>query len=140
MRFAFLIAAASLALAFPFGTAQAAVMASGQFHDGPHAPEDRAKGTVEIVKTDGGGYELRLSDDFASDKGPDLVMVMSTVADAKDDATVAKSELLNLGPLKSLTGAQSFALPADFDASKWKSVAVWCKKFNVLFGIATLAQ
>lgn len=139
MRLAFLTAAASLALALSLGTAQAGSVASGQFHDGPHAPDHRVKGSAEVVKADS-GYELRLSDDFVSDEGPDVVVVMSTAADAKDDATVVNSELLNLGPRKSLTGAQSFALPADFDAAKWKSVVIWCKQFNVQFGTAPLTQ
>lgn len=140
MRFASLLAAASLALAVSLGTAQAGPVSSGSFHDGPHAPDHRVKGSAEVVKADGGGYELRLSDDFVSDEGPDVVIVMSTAADAKDDATIVNSELLDLGPRKALTGAQNFALPADFDAAKWKSVVVWCKQFAVQFGTAPLAQ
>ena len=140
MRFASLLATASLSFAFALGTAQVASAASGSFHDGPHAPDHRVKGTAEIVETASGGYELRLGADFVSDAGPDVVIALSTAPDAKDDATVVNSELLNLGPRKALTGAQSYPLPAGVDDEKWKSVVVWCKQYSVQFGVAPLKE
>ena len=40
--------------------------------------------------------------------------------------------------LKGNQGNQNYELPADIDLSQYKSVAVWCRAFNIVFGYAAL--
>jgi len=136
-----MIAAAALALSTLAHAAGAAevVVSKGAFHAGEHAPADTASGSVSLVRLDSGRYELRLGDDFATTNGPDLFIYLSAAEDPTDDDAVAESDFVDAGKLGSFTGAQSFQLPDGFDPGKFKSVAVWCKQFSVLFGAAPLA-
>jgi len=40
--------------------------------------------------------------------------------------------------LKGNTGNQNYEIPAATDLSKYKSVAIWCKRFRTGFGVAPL--
>ena len=42
------------------------------------------------------------------------------------------------GKLGNLTGAQSFTVPAGVDVSDFNEVYIWCEKFSVPLGVATL--
>ncbi len=53
------------------------------------------------------------------------------------DAVLA-SQWVSLGSLQSASGAQTYELPADVDASAYGSVAIWCEDFSVLFAVASL--
>jgi hypothetical protein len=117
-----------------------ALLSSGVFHGGPHEPADTASGSVSLVRLDSGRYELRLADDFKTTDGPDLFIYLSAAEDPKSDKVVAESIFVNAGKLESPTGDQKFLLPADFDPSTFKSVAIWCKQFGVLFGAAPLVS
>ena len=46
---------------------------------------------------------------------------------------------LILGKLKANKGNQNYAVPAGTDVRKYKSVAVWCKRFSSGFAVAPLA-
>lgn len=43
-----------------------------------------------------------------------------------------------MGPLKSKTGQQSYKVPAGIDTSQYNEVWIWCEKFNVPLGVATI--
>jgi Electron transfer DM13 len=132
-----------LAVAMLFVATQSAeaemVTATGVFHGGNHAPGDTAKGGVTLVKLDSGSYELRLGDDFSTTPGPDLFVYLSVSPDPKNDSAIAKNTFFNVGKLASPQGLQQFALPKDFKPTKFRSVAIWCKSYGVLFGAAALA-
>ena len=120
--------------------AQAAEMAvsKGAFHGGNYAPSDTASGGVSLVKLENGTYELRLADDFSTTPGPDLFVYLSASADPQDGNAITGNEFIDAGKLGSPTGGQNLSLPPDFDPAKFKSVAIWCKQFSVLFGAAAL--
>jgi hypothetical protein len=132
----------ALALSISLGMAAAAEMtvSKGTFHGGPHAPADTASGGVSLVRLDGGQYELRLADDFTTTAGPDLFVYLSAAKDPKSDKAVTDAVFHDAGKLQAISGGQRYALPAGFDPKKFKSVAVWCKSFAVLFGAASLAS
>ena len=46
---------------------------------------------------------------------------------------------VELGRLKGNKGDQAYAVPAGTDLDRLTSVAIWCKRFSVSFGAATLA-
>ena len=87
-------------------------------------------GQVILSKVDG-EYQLVFAADFSLDGAPDPV-----VGFGRDGEYIADSKV---GVLKEITGGQSYSLPADFDASAYNEVYVWCDQFSVPLGVATLA-
>ena len=132
----------AFAFAISAGEANGAetIVSKSVFHGGPHAPADTASGGVSLVKLENGKYELRLGDDFSTTPGPDLFVYLSASADPKDGDAITGNEFVDAGKLGSPTGGQKYSLASDFDPSKFKSVAIWCKQFSVLFGAATLIK
>ena len=114
------------------------LLGKGSFHGGNYAPADTASGGVSVVKLENGSFELRLGDDFSTTPGPDLFVYLSASADPADGNAIKDNEFVDAGKLGSPTGGQKLSLPKDFDAAKFKSVAIWCKQFSVLFGAASL--
>ena len=88
------------------------------------------EGSVNVY-SDAGQLVLVL-DPFMSQNGPDLKVYLS-----KDEKA---SEYLNLGPLKSTTGKQSYDVTGMPNLDQYKFAMIWCQEFSVLFGIAELKQ
>jgi hypothetical protein len=59
---------------------------------------------------------------------------------AKDNATVKQAGFIDLGSLKGNKGDQNYEVPTDADLNKYKSVSIWCARFGVNFGAATLGS
>jgi|SRR5688572_1849910 len=85
-------------------------------------------GTVKIY--DDAGKKVVALDPFSSQNGPDLKVYLSTDQNA--------SQYINLGPLKSTTGKQSYEITGMPNLEEYKFVLVWCQEFSVLFGKAEL--
>jgi hypothetical protein len=45
---------------------------------------------------------------------------------------------VDLGRLKGNRGDQNYPVPADVDLGRYRSVTIWCDRFNVSFGAAAL--
>ncbi|MEM9568796.1 MAG: DM13 domain-containing protein [Cyanobacteria bacterium P01_E01_bin.34] len=103
---------------------------SGTFTDAAHT----TTGTARIV-TDGDARYLELSEDFGTDSGPDLLVLLhrSETPDSYDD-----SEYVSLGMLEEVSGTQRYLIPDDVDVEDFRSTVIWCREFNVTFGFATL--
>ena len=143
VKFATKICVSTAALALVAHIEHAAadtILSSGTFHGGPHAPADTTSGSVRLLHLGNGRYELHLGTNFKTTRGPDLFIYISAADDPKDDKTIAESAFVNAGKLSSPIGSQSFLLPAGFDPGPFKSVAVWCRQFAVLFGAAVLVS
>jgi hypothetical protein len=101
--------------------------------------EHETSGTVAVLKLPDGSRVLRLENLSTSD-GPDLKVWLS-------DATVAKGgwhvfddgRYRSLGSLKGNHGNQNYPIPTDLRLEDFRSVAIWCDRFNVSFGAAELA-
>ena len=109
------------------------VLAKGKFHDADKA----GKGTATVYKLANGKRVLRLSN-FATDNGPDLHVRLIAADDAKDTASVAKTDHVELGKLKGNKGSQNYDVPEKVDLSKYKVVSIWCNRFSVNFAAAPL--
>ena len=81
---------------------------------------------------------LRLTN-FSVENGPDLHVRLIAADDAKDTASVAKTDHVELGKLKGNKGDQNYDVPADVDLGKHKVVSIWCNRFSVNFAAAPLA-
>ncbi|MEP1231331.1 MAG: DM13 domain-containing protein [Litorimonas sp.] len=86
-------------------------------------------GGVSIVKKDG-GYHLMLDDAFFLDGAPDPVVALGNNGEYKVEN--------KLGPLGNTKGAQSYAIPANMNPADFTEAYIWCEKFSVPLGIATL--
>jgi hypothetical protein len=111
----------------------AKVLAKGEFHNA----EKTGKGTATVYQLADGKRVLRLSD-FETDNGPDLHVRLIAADDAKDTASVAKADHVEVAKLKGNKGAQNYDLPANVDLGKYRVVSIWCNRFSVNFAAAPL--
>ena len=111
----------------------AKVLAKGEFHNA----EKAGKGTATVYQLADGKRILRLSD-FATDNGPDLHVRLIAADDAKDTASVAKTDYVELAKLKGNKGNQNYELPESVDLNKYRAVSIWCNRFSVNFAVAPL--
>jgi len=115
--------------------AEADVVATGSFVDkgGQHT-----SGTYRIERADG-DLRLVLSDDFATDEGPDLHVVLSPTAveDAENETAMAEGATV-VALLGALSGGQTFDLPDELDVAQFRSVVIHCVQFTHLYGAAPL--
>ena len=86
-------------------------------------------GTASLVKGSN-GYQIVLSADFELDGAPDPVIVVG------NNETYSAAN--KLGALKNRTGAQTYNLPANITPGQFSQVYIWCEKFSVPLGVATL--
>lgn len=111
---------------------------------GTFAGADRAhrvEGTVTLYEG-ADGHFLRFEDYDATD-GPDVYFYLVRDAGASSRDAVEGDGLLVRVPggtegRATVRGTFNVPLPADFDPSLWNGVAVWCDRFDALFGDATL--
>lgn len=94
------------------------------------------KGNAKIVSVDGKNF-IQLSD-FSTSNGPDVHLYLVKGMDSSQDA-VKKNGYLDLGTLKGNIGDQNYEIPAGTDISQYQAVSIWCARFSVAFGGATLA-
>ena len=111
------------------------VLAKGDFRGLAH----ETTGAATVHQLADGKRLLRLSD-FETSNGPDVHVYLVAAEVAKDNATVKQAGFIDLGSLKGNKGDQNYEVPADADLNKYKSVSIWCARFGVNFGAATLGS
>ncbi|MFZ1029063.1 MAG: DM13 domain-containing protein [Limnoraphis robusta] len=92
------------------------------------------KGMARIVTENGKRY-LEFDGAFTTAQGPDVNVILhrnSTIP-----VKPKKEEYMTLTSLQSFEGAQRYLLPDNLDISQYKSVGIWCRKFDVTFGYAS---
>ncbi|MGW6201147.1 DM13 domain-containing protein [Kribbella sp. NPDC055110] len=103
--------------------------------------EHRTSGTVAVLALADGSRILRIENLDTSD-GPDLKVWLSDAEVTPGRAgwhVFDDGQYRNLGSLKANHGNQNYALPHDLNLNTYRSVAIWCDRFNVSFGAAALA-
>ncbi|MBF2079648.1 MAG: DM13 domain-containing protein [Synechococcales cyanobacterium T60_A2020_003] len=110
----------------------------GEFMSAEHPTTGTATLTV-----DGDTRYIEFSDDFQTDPGPDLFVVLHVSPDvigttSAPSHSFAEGDYVLLEPLQAVSGAQRYAIPAEVDLSQYGSVAIWCRQFNATFGAASL--
>ena len=111
----------------------AKVLAKGEFHNA----DKTGSGTATIYQLADGKRVLRLTD-FSVENGPDLHVRLIAAVDAKDTASVAKADYVEVAKLKGNKGAQNYELPEKVDLDKYRVVSIWCNRFSVNFAAAPL--
>ncbi|MEM8718807.1 MAG: DM13 domain-containing protein [Cyanobacteria bacterium P01_G01_bin.39] len=95
--------------------------------------EHPTAGKVQIIEENGTKY-LEIGQDFQSDRGPDLKVILHKASIVKQ--SVQEGDYINLGALKSFSGSQRYLIPVQINLNEYQSVAIWCEKFNAIFGYA----
>jgi Electron transfer DM13 len=117
----------------------AATIKSGQFVRG----EQQTRGGVSIITKNGRSF-LQLDSAFkTSSQGPDLVVVLHRSRNIlgttrSPNYPLKGGNYIVLAPLRKYRGAQRYAIPANINLANYRSAAIWCRKFNATFGVASL--
>ncbi|MEU4601723.1 DM13 domain-containing protein [Kribbella sp. NPDC023972] len=104
------------------------------------AHEHDTAGTVAVLKLPDGSRILRL-ENLATSDGPDLKVWLSdapTIPGRKGWHIFDDGKYQNLGNLKGNHGNQNYAIPGTVQLDDFRSVTIWCDRFNVSFGAAEL--
>ena len=113
--------------------AQAVDVALGRFVSLDHG----TTGSVRVLRLEGGRRVVRL-ERLDTDNGPDLYLYLSaTPAGGSEQAF--DDDFVSLGRLKGNKGDQNYELPSGTDLARYRSVVIWCDRFNSAFGAADLA-
>jgi Electron transfer DM13 len=94
-------------------------------------------GRLVLLEGEGGQRFVRF-EDLDTSNGPDLKVYLSTnPVDGPEQAF--DDDYLDLGRLQGNIGSQNYELPSDADLTRFRSVVIWCDRFNSAFGAAPLA-
>ena len=104
--------------------ANSTILVMGNFINGVHPVSGKA------AWHKAGNTQTLLLSNFSSDGGPDLKVYLS-----KD---LAASSFILLGDLKSTTGNQTYNIPNSASTADYKYILIWCQRFSVLFGSASI--
>lgn len=102
--------------------------------------EHATTGTVRIIRQPDGTRLLTL-ENLDTSNGPDVHVWLSAADVVEGTAgwfTAGSADYFDLGLIKGNQGNQIYAIPADVDLSKYKSVDLWCVQFSISFGAAQL--
>lgn len=113
------------------------VLAQGELISHEHP----TSGTVTLLRLSDGQRVLRF-ENLETSNGPLLRVYLTDqpVIDGSDGWHVFDDgRYENLGDLKGNQGNQNYFVPAGADITGLNSVSIWCDRFDVSFGAATLA-
>ncbi len=102
--------------------------------------EHETEGTVAVLRLADGSHVLRLENLDTSD-GPDLKVWLSDAAvipGRQGWHVFDDGKYRSLGSLKGNHGNQNYVIPSTVKLDDFRSVAIWCDRFNVSFGAAAL--
>lgn len=108
---------------------------TGTFHGQLHSTTGRAA----IYQQPDGKRILRLTN-FKTSNGPHVHVILIAAKDAQDNENFLNGNLerVELGNLKGNEGDQNYNIPAGTDLSKFRTVSIYCERFNANFGAAPL--
>lgn len=115
------------------GDSPAQTLESGTFHSLLHP----TSGTATVYVLGDGSHLLRFTN-FRTSNGPDVHVYMVATDSANDNESVKRAGFIDLGELKGNIGDQNYVLRPEVDLAKYRAVSVWCKRFSVNFGSASL--
>jgi hypothetical protein len=130
------VAAAPAAADAPAAPAGPTVLATGELITHEHA----TTGTVQLLQLPDGSKVLRVQD-LDTSNGPLLKVWLTDqpVIEGRDGWHVFDDgRHLDLGDLKGNIGSANYPVPADADLTDLTSATIWCDRFDVSFGAATL--
>ncbi|GBE92742.1 DM13 domain-containing protein [Nostoc cycadae] len=110
------------------------VVKSGSFVKGEHV----TKGSASIVTENGKSF-LILDQNFKTDSGPDLFVILHR-QNKPQIYGITEKDYASLGRLQKTSGTQRYAIPDNIKIADFASAAIWCRKFNATFGYAAFSK
>lgn len=95
-------------------------------------------GKVLVIEQPDGSRLIRFEDLDVSN-GPDLVIILSKAELTPDRDAYHLADFVSLGDLKGNQGNQNYEISADIDLAEYRTVAIWCRRFNYTFNAATIS-
>jgi Electron transfer DM13 len=114
-------------------TVETQILSAGPFRSLEH----QTRGVASVVRLSDGRRIVRL-ESFSTSNGPDVVVILSDASASSEAGSFDDGRFVSLGALKGNAGNQNYLIPTGVDLSKYRSVVVWCRRFNVAFGAAPL--
>lgn len=111
--------------------ASAKSLAEGAFASYAH----ETVGLARLV--DAGGRRYLRVESLRTSNGPDVRVYLVKGDDPRD---VREGRFLDLGALKGNIGSQSYEIPDAASIGEYGAVSLWCRRFSVNFGGATLQR
>ena len=111
----------------------------GSFVSGEHPTQ----GTVSL-KSEKEQTLIELDSNFkTSEMGPDLVVILHRSPDVIGSTeppfyALQEGDYVVIAPLSQFSGTQKYVVPEGINVAEYKSVAIWCRKFNATFGAAVV--
>lgn len=111
----------------------------GSFVSGEHPTE----GNVRIISEEAQTF-IELDSNFkTSEMGPDLVVILHRSSDVIGSTNppaypLKEGDYVVVSPLNQFSGMQKYAIPEGINVADYKSIAIWCRKFNATFGSAVI--
>jgi hypothetical protein len=99
---------------------------------------------IAKIFNNSGQLVLELDQSFeTSPMGPDLVVVLHRSENVLGSTTppafpLREGDYVILAELQSFSGDQRYDIPATVNLDEYRSVAIWCRRFNATFGAAAL--
>jgi uncharacterized protein (DUF1684 family) len=98
--------------------------------------EHETTGTARVLELPDGSLTLRL-EGFATSDGPDVHVWLSDASAGGDWGSYDDGRFVQLGEIKATDGNHNYAIPTT-DLAGMRSVVIWCDRFNVAFGSASI--
>lgn len=102
-------------------------------------PMHRAEGTASLFRLSETQHVLRL-DPFEVTSGPDLKVILSPSDNPRTSSETMLPTHLNLGDLKSSSGAQNYPIPEGENISQYRSVVIYSMSLNIVYSSAPLTE
>lgn len=101
----------------------------------------QVSGTVSLEQDDE-GYFLRF-EDYEQTQGPDVYVYLTPAEDPDTASEISAGRKILIdggadGGESTKEGTFTQRLPADIDVERYNGVAIWCDRFSVPFGTASL--
>lgn len=106
-------------------------LASGQFEDAEYATD----GTAKIVRLADDTRILRI-ESFSTSQAPVIQVAFSNAPSGGEWGSYDDVRFAPIGALKALSGNQNYEIPEGLDLEGFKSVVIWCDKYDVALGTA----
>jgi Electron transfer DM13 len=113
------------------------VIQGGNFVAGEHPTQGSLRVLTYKNRQNEDRQYIELGRNFKTDEGPDLYLILHR-SDAPPVSGIKEADYISVARLRKVNGLQRYVLPKNINLADYKSVAVWCKKFNATFGYATL--
>lgn len=113
----------------------AKILARGEFYK----IDRRGRGSARLYQLPNGRLAVRM-ENFATEANTDLFVWLSEARRPRTTQAAFRAPHIELAGLKSTLGDQNYLLPQGLDASKIRSIVIWCEPVQNAYTAATLAR